>query len=164
MVPVNVTKPSKNVTGLISIFFVMLVWGSSFTVSKIVVSTVPPALLALLRFLIASAILTPFLLIRLRKTRLPRPFPYLWISMMGLTGITVYYICFHASLLYLQASTGAMIEGFMPVCIALFAAIFLKEKLSGRQVAGIVLSVAGVICIGMLAGNDAPGIISRGAC
>jgi drug/metabolite transporter (DMT)-like permease len=76
---------------------------------------------------------------------------------MGITGVTLFYIFFNLALLYTPASLGAMIQGFIPVCIALLAAIFLKEKLSGLQVAGILLSVAGVAVIGFLAdaGKDA---------
>jgi drug/metabolite transporter (DMT)-like permease len=40
-----------------------------------------------------------------------------------------------------------MIQGFVPVAIAVLAAIFLKEKLRALQMVAIALSVMGVVII-----------------
>lgn len=69
---------------------------------------------------------------------------------MGLFGVSFYYIFFNISLVYTPASTGALIQGFIPATIALLAAIFLKEKLTGMQIAGIIISVLGVALIGFI--------------
>jgi drug/metabolite transporter (DMT)-like permease len=53
-----------------------------------------------------------------------------------------------------SASVGALLQGFIPVCIAVLAAIFLKEKLSVKQITGIIVSVTGVILIGFLSHSE----------
>lgn len=144
---------NKKITGILSIVFVMLVWGSSFTVTKAIVNDISPVMLAFIRFLIASAALLPVLLFSKQRkaVKLLKPVDYIFISVMGLTGVTLYYTSFNLSLLYTSASSGALIQGFMPMSIALLGVIFLKERLTGIQLAGIVLSFIGVVMVGFLA-------------
>jgi len=143
----------NRVKGLISIIFVMVVWGSSFTVTKLGVAHIPPFAFAFLRFVIASLFLLPVFLLHRKKypEKHAIAIPWLTVLVMALTGVTFFYVFFNVSLLNTSASQGALIEGFLPVCIAVLAAIFLKEKLGRVQVAGILLSVAGVAMIGFLA-------------
>ncbi len=131
----------------------MIIWGSSFAVTRVAVRQTPPVTFAFLRFAIASVIYLPVFLVK-RKS-LPagffRTIPWGRVIMMALTGIVLYFFFFNLSLTALPASAGAMIQGFIPVCIAGFAAVFLNEKLTAKQLAGILLSVTGVLLIGLLA-------------
>jgi len=146
---------SKHTQGLLSIIFVMMIWGSSFTVTKLVVTEVPPHIFAGIRNLMACAALLPFYVIRRRKVK--GPLPYMKLTLMGLTGTTLYYYVFNTGMKYVSASTGALIEGLLPVAIAISAAIFLKERLTQRAIAGIVLSVAGVILVGFVGNQEKSG-------
>ncbi|ASZ14082.1 DMT family transporter [Chitinophaga pendula] len=139
---------NERTKGFISIIFVMLIWGSSFSVTKLVVQEVSPFVLATLRHLIASAVLLPFFLARRRKVR--HALPYGHLLLMGLSGITVYYCLFNSGMRYISASSGAMIEGLIPVAIAIPAALILKEHLYSKTITGIVLSVIGVILVGFV--------------
>lgn len=134
---------------VITIVLVMLIWGSSFTVTKIVVNQLPPAWFAFLRFVVASLIL---LVIYFSKKKPPgqKP-PISMLVWMGLSGVTFYYLFFNLSMRYTSAATGALLQGFIPVIIAVMAAIFLKEKISPRQRAGILISVLGVAIVGFVA-------------
>jgi drug/metabolite transporter (DMT)-like permease len=134
--------------GFISIIFVMLIWGSSFSVTKTVVQKVSPYMFATLRHLIACAVLLPFYLRQRRKVK--QSLPYKKLVLMGLAGITIYYGFFNFAMTYIPASTGALIEGLIPVAIAIPAAILLKEHLNRRSIAGIVLCVTGVILVGFV--------------
>ncbi|MBS1563802.1 MAG: EamA family transporter [Bacteroidetes bacterium] len=149
----------SSVRGLISIIFVMAVWGSSFTVTKLAMQTVPPLTFAFLRFMVASLVLLPLLL--LHRRRFPEKhavrIPWAPVIAMGLTGVTLFYVFFNLALMYTSASLGALLQGFIPVCIAVLAAIFLRERLTARQIVGILLSVAGVVIIGFLADDSGPG-------
>lgn len=142
------TNGSMHTRGLLSIFVVLLIWGSSFSVTKFVVSELPPLTAATIRNTIACVALLPFYIVRRRKMRAPLPWGKL--TLMGLSGTTFYYLCFNTGMHYIPASTGAIIEGLVPVAIAIPAVLFLKEQLSARLVAGIVLSVAGVILVGFV--------------
>ncbi|RYG23041.1 MAG: DMT family transporter, partial [Chitinophagaceae bacterium] len=134
---------------LISILVVMLIWGSAFTVTKIAVREIPPLLLAFLRNFFASLILLPLYFARKKMTG-QTPLPKGRIFLMGLTGITVFYALFNIALVHTSASAGSLIQGFIPVAVALGAAIFLHEKISTYQWAGIVLCVIGVALVGFV--------------
>lgn len=135
--------------GILSIILVMLIWGASFTVTKVVVAEISPYLFAALRHLLACILLLPFYLYQRKKVS--QPLPAKKIVLMGLVGIALYYGCFNAAMRYIPASTGALIEGLIPVAVAVPAAIFLKEPLTKKGIAGIVLSVAGVTMVGFTA-------------
>jgi drug/metabolite transporter (DMT)-like permease len=140
-------------SGFISIIIVLLIWGSAFSVTKVTVDNLPPFLVAFLRNLIASLILLPLYIWKRKTSKQAPPLPYTKILLLGLTGITFFYAFFNMALVYTSASAGALVQGLMPVAIALPAALFLKEKLSGRTIAGIILSVGGVILIGFIGNN-----------
>ncbi|WP_341840735.1 DMT family transporter [Chitinophaga caseinilytica] len=150
----NNSHAPMHTRGLISILVVLLIWGSSFSVTKYVVTEIPPLTAATLRNVIACIALLPFYLVSRRRTKAPLPLGKL--TLMGLSGTTLYYLCFNTGMHYIPASTGALIEGLVPVAIAVPAALILKEHLGKRLVAGIVLSVAGVILVGFV-GNRGHG-------
>lgn len=142
------TTGASRIRGIVIIVFVMLIWGSSFTVTKLVVTEVPPLVFATIRNIIACFVLLPFYLAKRKKVQ--QPLPYKKLVLMGLAGTTIYYLLFNTGMKYIAASTGALIEGLVPVAIAVPAALILKERLSKRIIAGILLSVTGVILVGFV--------------
>jgi drug/metabolite transporter (DMT)-like permease len=154
----SITLKNKRSNALVSILFVVLIWGSGATVTKLGVQEMPPFLFALIRNGVASFFLLLFYFYRRRTNRKEpsAPIPWKKITWMGLTGITFFYVLFNLSLVHTTASTGALIQGFIPVAIALLAFFFLKEKLNLAHIAGILLSVAGVILVGFV-GTDKQG-------
>ena len=64
---------------------------------------------------------------------------------------TLYFLFESAGLQFTSASSASMIIAGIPGVVALLAGFFLKERLSTRQWAGVLLSIAGVI---LLAGFD----------
>lgn len=147
---------NKKLTGLITIIFVMIVWGSSYPVTKLIINDVPPLTLAFLRCSLGA--LTLLILFFMSKDKPLKVYlagvPWMAVLCMGLTGVTGFYFFFNLSAQLTSASVGSLIQGFIPVCIALFAAIFLKEKLTAAQVFGIIISLIGVTLIGFLAPNN----------
>src|SRR5258706_15007159 len=98
--------PNKRFAGMISMLFVMVVWGSSFAVTKLVVNDIPPFAFAFLRFLIASLVLLPVFILHTKKTagHPPVNIPWLPVWVMGFSGVTLFYIFFNLSLIYTSAS------------------------------------------------------------
>lgn len=147
---------NKQTSAIIWLIFIMLVWGSTYAVIKSVVNLLPPGCFAFLRFVIALCCLLPAYL-RSGKTIAAQEFStsdYWWLFLMGITGVSGYYVFFNYSLMYTSASSGALIQGFIPICIALAGVVFLKERLSGLQIFGICLSFIGVVLVGLITAND----------
>jgi drug/metabolite transporter (DMT)-like permease len=149
---ITMSSSSSNKTGaLLSIILIVTVWGSASAVTKVAVESIPPYVFAFLRNGVAAACLIPYYIIRKRKGLIQNPDPPMKkIVLMGLTGITLFYLFFNLALYYTTASAGALIQGFIPVSIILLSIIFLKERLRKIQVAGVACSVIGVLMIGFV--------------
>jgi drug/metabolite transporter (DMT)-like permease len=142
---------NKKVAGLLGLLFIVIVWGSASSVTKLTVEGMPPYVFAFLRNLVASIGLLPFYLVRKKKgfQQAEAP-PFMKLVWLGLTGITLFYLFFNISLYYTTAAAGALIQGFIPAAIILLAILFLKERLSVLQMAGLLISVCGIIMIGFI--------------
>src|SRR5579862_3744816 len=92
--PKTAPKPANRLKAMLALTFVMLTWASTFAVTKGVIATIPPFYFAFLRFIVASAVLIIFYFIRRRKeTRTSKkPLPYGILTLMGIFGVTSYYI------------------------------------------------------------------------
>lgn len=140
----------SRVLAIILLILVMIIWGTSYAVTKDSLAEVPPILFAFLRLFIASVLLVALAQMRGGTAKLPRPIPWATIALMGLAGVCLYYTGFNLSLVYTSASQGALIQSFIPIVTALLAAIFLKESLSVKRLLGIGISIAGVVLIILL--------------
>lgn len=135
---------ARRTLAITSLIVLMIVWGSTFVVTKAAAQEISPLVLATLRFLIGSLALIPIALARGGIGRLPRPVPWVPFILMAATGIAGFAVTFTYGLVYGSAAQGALIYAALPAAIAVAAVLFLKERPSKRRVAGIVLSVVGV--------------------
>ncbi|MFL5449449.1 MAG: EamA family transporter, partial [Gemmatimonadales bacterium] len=138
---------SRRTSALVSLILVMIVWGSTYVVTKAAVREIPPLTLATLRYLVATAVLVSVALARGGLRRLPRPLPLVPLVWMGLTGVTILTVGFNYGLIYGSAFQGALVYALGPAAVAVAAVLGLGESLSRRRSAGIVLSVAGAMLV-----------------
>jgi drug/metabolite transporter (DMT)-like permease len=142
-----------------------VLFGASVVAVRVAVRDVPPVSLAVLRFgqgslLLAGAVLmvAPELL-RVRWERL-RLFALLGVVLFGLFPLT-----FNIGLQYTEASRGAVMLATMPIWSALLGRIA-GERLVGRQVTGVMLSVVGIglafVEPGRAIGGDAMSLVGDG--
>jgi drug/metabolite transporter (DMT)-like permease len=150
---------SSRAVALVSVILLMIVWGSTFAVTKATVREIPPLTLAALRFAIAAVVLVPVAVARGGLASLPRPRPLGPLFWMGLTGIALYHIAFNIALEHGSAFQGALIYALVPASVAIVATLFLNERLSRRRIAGIVVSIAGVALV--VSGGEASAHSSR---
>src|SRR5215216_2950766 len=124
-----------------------ILFGASVVAVRIAVRDVPPLTLAILRFGQGSLVLFVALVIfrrdLLRIDR--RDLPYL--ALLGIIFYTIFPVTFHAGLGYVEASRGALLLATMPLWTIVLARLVVRERLSPRQLAGVVLSVAGVAVV-----------------
>ena len=138
---------SPRKTAVLSLILVMTIWGSAFAITKATLSTMPPILFALLRFAVASLVLLPIAQLRGGRAKIRTPIALPTIVLMGLTGVTLYYVGYNISLSYISASQAVLIQSAIPAVTAFFAFLFLKERLTAKRMAGIAISLVGVAVV-----------------
>jgi drug/metabolite transporter (DMT)-like permease len=104
-------------------------------------------LFALLRYVVASLLLLAAALARGGLTHLPRTVPWRTLTLMGLTGVALYYAGFNLALTYVSASQGALVQSSIPAITAILAVVWLRERVAPRRMLGIALAIVGVILI-----------------
>jgi drug/metabolite transporter (DMT)-like permease len=124
-----------------------LLWSGVFPAVSIVLKSMGLFTAVFLRFWCAALIL--LIVLRLRAHRLPRPSPRETVLVigLGLLGITLYNSLFAAGLSLVEASRAALIVPSNPAFTALFAALFLKERLGKVRAAGVALCVLGALWV-----------------
>lgn len=125
-----------------ALLLLCLLWGFNWVVMKVANDYFSPSFFAMLRFSTGAAILLAITLVR--KIPLPDRRYWPWIAFTGATQIAFCNAAMQTSLQTLGAGLAAMLNYTMPIWVAILARIFLREKLSGRKVAGIVISLAGL--------------------
>lgn len=127
---------------------VMTLWGCTFVLTKDVIGDVPPWTLAFVRVTIGFLFLLPIAWLSYRKASGPRvPLPWAAMFGMGAIGVAFYYGVFNLGLVYTSASQGALVQSSIPAMTALVAVLWLRERASRTRIAGIALSVIGVLVI-----------------
>jgi drug/metabolite transporter (DMT)-like permease len=151
---------TSNHRSVLMLLLTMIVWGSTFVVTKGINEQVPPFTLAFARVAIGALILMPFLLLRpaaaTGDAQAPArsSLPWVTISLMGLIGVALYYAVFNWSLMLTSASQGALVQSCIPAMTALVAVVWLRERASVMRWLGIGLTMAGVVIVFSGSGGD----------
>lgn len=126
--------------------FAVIAWGASFIATKIVLRELNPASVIWLRSLLGTIVLGGILLHRRQPIRINRN-QMLYLGLLGFLGVTLHQWLQSFGLITARASTTAWIIAVVPVIIALLGWIFLKERLLGLQIFGIIIAVLGVLLV-----------------
>lgn len=119
-------------------------FGASAVAVRVVVQEIPPISLALLRFgqgaLWLVAILAVFSpgLLRVKRSDLPL------LALLGVILFALSPVAFNVGLRWTEASRAAVMLATLPLWSSWLASRLARERLSGRQFGGLVLSVVGV--------------------
>lgn len=130
--------------GIFALIISAVIWGIATPILKITLETTPPFSMALLRFILASVFMIPFILkrgVKIKRQHLPK------IIRASVFGITL-----NIGLLFLGASKTsgihiAIIASLYPIFTAIAATYFLKEKFDKRIATGIALGFIGALLI-----------------
>jgi drug/metabolite transporter (DMT)-like permease len=143
----------------LSLTLTMLLWGGTFIAGRLLAGVVEPASAAFLRFLIASVAMVA--VTRMAEGRLAPPPPRMWLplSTLGLTGVFAYNIFFFNGLHHISAGRASLIVAGTPLVITLFAAMFLRERLTRQKIFGVLLSLIGAV---LVISNGHPGSLLTG--
>lgn len=140
----------SHLASILMLLVTMVIWGSTFVVTKGINEQVPPFALAFVRVTIGALVLLACAFVRQarggahsRWSELP------WGTMvtMALIGVVAYYAVFNYSLVYTSAAQGALVQSCIPAMTALVAVVWLREQASVMRWAGIALSMVGVLIV-----------------
>jgi len=124
--------------GTLALLATIVTWGVTYALSKVALRHLAPSELAFVR---QAAALPPILWLAWRQRQFLLPVRYL--LPLAATGTIGFFLFANLGLERASASVGALVQGIAPVLIAIFAVVFLRERLTRRIVAGIALALAG---------------------
>jgi drug/metabolite transporter (DMT)-like permease len=131
-----------------------LFWAANTILGRFIVGHVPPMTLAFIRWSGATVILLPFAMRHLRHD-----WPAIrkhagLLTLLALTGFSVYNTLSYYGLQYTTAINGLLLQSVAPLFVAMWTFVLFGERLTLRQAAGICVSLCGVaviVCHGSLA-------------
>ena len=121
-----------------------LFWAGNFVFGKPLLEALPPFGINLVRWVLACLVLVPLTLAL--EGRFPRPARHQWPTLvaMALTGVVLFNALVYLSLLYTTSTNAALINGTTPILTMVLAAAIGLDRLTGRRLAGALVSLAGV--------------------
>ena len=133
----------------LKVFFALTVtlifWGSAFVGIRAGLTAYSPGHLALLRFLVASAVLGSYAVFR--RIHMPDLKDVPIFLLHGFLGYTVYHVFLNYGEQTVSAGSASFLISSIPVFSILLAVVFLKEHIGFRSLFGVCISVAGVTLI-----------------
>ena len=122
---------------------VVLFWGVNWPIMKLGVQHIPPLWFAATRILLGSFFLFGLLAI---QGRILLPKPSDWKNLITITffQIALPMALIHSGLLFLGAGRSAVLVYTIPLWVAPLTYFFLKEKINGLKMFGLVLGLSGI--------------------
>ncbi|MBB2999956.1 MAG: DMT family transporter [Paraburkholderia tropica] len=139
----------------------MLLVGSNVGIGKSIVAFLPVPLFALLRFVIALAVLWP--LLRLSRMRRVKRDEWINLFLQALFGTFGFTLLMLGGVHRTSAVAAGVITSTIPAVVALFAWLFLRERPDARAFASIALAIAGIAVVNLAhtdAGSHNPGSLA----
>jgi len=138
---------------------VAAIWGGTFVAGRIATAQMPASTAALWRYVLACAVLVVAAFVLERG--LPRLSPRQWlgVALLGATGVAAYNLCFMWGLKTVPAGRAALIVALNPAATLAGAALFFGERLTRRNVAGILIALVGAAVV---IGRGDPTALLRG--
>jgi drug/metabolite transporter (DMT)-like permease len=130
------------------VFLTTVFWGGTAVAGKLALQGIPPLTIGVFRYGVAGVILAAAFrreIPPLRSLRRADLWVLLWV---GILGITLNHALFFLALVFAPAAHGAIIPTTTsPVWTIILAARLGREPVSGRQILGMLLCLAGVVLV-----------------
>src|SRR5207247_1304706 len=122
-------------------------WACNWIVGRGLATEIPPMTMTFFRWLFALVFMAPFALTEVR-----RQWPLVrahWkiLLLLGIIGVGSHNALAYLGLNYTTATNGVILNSFIPVMIIALSWIFLRQRLAGAQLAGVAVSLGGVLII-----------------
>jgi drug/metabolite transporter (DMT)-like permease len=131
-----------------------LVFATSYSVTRVVLTDVPPATLGLARSVIGAVILVAWVGRGLRGQKISGP-DHGRIALMGVVGFALAFGFGNWGIAQSTASNAALLITVEPTSLLLLSPLLLGERLSPREAIGAALALAGTVIVVV---NGIPGV------
>lgn len=117
---------------------------TSFTVGAAIAAGLDPAVLTLVRFLVATAMLAPYVMLR-------HGLQFSW-SLCGRAALislclVVFFWCMFLALRYTTALNTSVIFTLVPSIAGIYAVFLVRERLAARQLAALAVGMVGAVWV-----------------
>lgn len=138
-------KNKKVMFAHILAFFTVIIWGTTFISTKVLLEEFTPVEILIYRFVVGYFVLTLFK---------PIPLPFqgikkeIWYMLAGLSGVTIYFLFENSALTYTLASNVSIIVSLAPMFTAILGFLFLKQEKPGKFFfLGFLVAMLGIVLI-----------------
>lgn len=124
-----------------------VLWGGNFVIGRAVADDIPPIILSYFRWIIALIVFLP-----IAWKSFAKDWQYIRnhlriVIVLSLTGIATFNTLVYVALHYTTAINASLMNSTTPIVIFLLSYLFIKEKLTKKQIIGAILSLIGVLFI-----------------
>ncbi len=139
---------TRSVAGMLAL---AVIWGLSIPITKLGLQSAPPLTLTAMRFAVAVPLLFAF-----AAGKCALPFRALSrLAALGVLGIGIGQVAQALGVRDTSASVGTIISATIPVFVVVFAALRLKQPVTGRQQLGLLAAFAGIALVALGHGQSA---------
>lgn len=140
------TSLNKYSIGILFAVLACVIWSGNFIVARAVIEEIPPVSLAFFRWASATVLLLPLagrIAWQQRAIVLRHKNYFFWTSVFGVSIFNTFlYIAAHTTSAINMALIGTCSS---PIFAVFFAAVFLRERVTGLRLAGMLVMLAGII-------------------
>src|SRR5215472_14612729 len=147
MATIRTARRAQSVSPFLLLTLAPFFWACNWIVGRGLHEEIPPLAMTFYRWAFALAFMLPFALPHVR-----RQWPLIrkhWrvLLLLGLLGVGSHNALAYIGLNYTTATNGVILNSFIPVMIIALSWIFLRKRLAGIQLAGVLVSLSGVLTI-----------------
>ena len=137
---------SKRIAGCLAALFTIIIWGTTFISTKVLLADFRPVEILFFRFVMGFAALLLVCPHRLKSVSRRHEVTF---ALAGLCGICLYYLLENIALTYTMASNVGVIISVAPFFTAILSRLFLKSegRLRANFFIGFVVAMSGVMLI-----------------
>jgi drug/metabolite transporter (DMT)-like permease len=148
MVTGHETTPEVSTKAYLMLTVTTLCWGANAVFGRLAVGEISPMAVVTLRWLGVLLLLAIFAREPVRRDwPILRP-KLLFFASMGALGFTSFNALFYAAAHYTSAVNIGILQGSLPMFMLVFAYAAYRTPITGVQMAGVLLTVTGVVIVG----------------
>ena len=125
----------------------VLAWAGNWVVGRAMRDDMGPVAMGFWRWALALALILPFSVRELRKKWDVVRRNVWWLTVSGAVGAVMFNAMIYVGLQYTATTNSVLFNSVVPVLIVIISWLVLGEKVSARQVIGILISLIGVLAI-----------------